>query len=653
MGYTVEQTVWVPMPDGTRLATTLWLPEGEGPFPAVLEFLPYRRGDQTAARDDSTYPHFAEAGIVGVRVDSRGQGDSDGLFDDEYSPQELQDCFDAIAWIAEQDWSNGSVGMMGISWGGFNGLQVAAMRPPALKAVISIASTADRYNDDIHYKGGALLSANVYWAGIMLSFSSRPPDPEIVGNRWAEIWRHRLENMPMLLETWLRHQHRDAYWQHGSICEDWSAIQCPVWVIAGWGDGYRNTPATLAAHLEAPVKAMTGPWIHKYPHFAWPKPRADFIGMACDWWHHWLSGEARGVEAWPDQAVYRLEDLRPLRVRAEDPGQWMAARPAAERLRKVLHLGAEGALTETAGPPVRIATSQHCGTASGEYFTSSPDAELPDDQRPDDALSECWQTGALTEPMDLMGRAVVEAEVSIDQPQGNLIARLCDVHPDGTSTLIARGVLNLCHRASQAEPAPMVPGKAERIALRLDEMAYRVLPGHRLRLAISTAYFPLVLPSPAAIVAELSSGSLHLPLGDDATEIAISEPSDPNPMPGYPEVEPSTRGRSVEHDLTRGRTRYVIHEDSGLSEHPRSGLQMRDKRDEAWEISRDDPADCTGTLVFTAVRQRGVWATRTESRVDFRTTPTSYDVTASLTAWEGDSEFLRRDWQFSVPRKLV
>ncbi len=237
MGYTVEETVWIPMPDGTRLAATIWHPAGNGPFPAVLEFLPYRRRDGTAVRDDSTYPGFADNGIAGIRVDSRGNGDSEGLFDDEYSAQELQDCYDTIAWIATQDWSNGSVGMMGISWGGFNGLQVAALRPPALKAVISIASTADRYNDDIHYKGGCLLGANVYWAGTMLSYASRPPDPEMVGNRWAEIWRERLDNMPMLLETWLKHQRRDAYWQHGSICEDWSAIQCPVWVIAGWADG--------------------------------------------------------------------------------------------------------------------------------------------------------------------------------------------------------------------------------------------------------------------------------------------------------------------------------------------------------------------------------------------------------------------------------
>ena len=220
MGYTVEETVWITLADGTRLAARIWMPQGQGAFPAVLEFLPYRRRDGTSQRDESTYPAFADAGIAGVRVDSRGSGDSDGLFDDEYSPHELSDATEVIAWIAAQPWSNGRVGMTGISWGGFNSLQVAAMRPPALKAVISLSSSADRYNDDIHYKGGCQLSSNVYWAGTMLSYASRPPDPEILGNSWREVWLKRLEAEPCLLEVWLKHQRRDAYWQHGSICED-------------------------------------------------------------------------------------------------------------------------------------------------------------------------------------------------------------------------------------------------------------------------------------------------------------------------------------------------------------------------------------------------------------------------------------------------
>lgn len=651
MDFSVEETVWIVLSDGTRLAAKVWLPEGPGPWPAVLEYLPYRRGDRTAPRDDSTYPHYARAGIAGVRVDSRGNGDSDGLMEDEYAPQELADACEVIAWIAAQGWSNGSVGMMGISWGGFNALQVAALRPPALKAVISIASTADRYNDDIHYKGGALLSANVYWAANMLSYSSRPPDPAVVGNGWAETWRERLAAQPMLLEIWLRHQHRDAYWKHGSICEDWGAIQCPVFVIAGWADGYRNTPEWIARDLEAPCWAMTGPWIHKYPHFAWPKPRADFIGLSVDWWHQWLSGEDRGVQDWPQHRAYRNEAVLPAPQRLHDPGCWVDA-SAAGGATRTLTLGQNGQLGAGEPADVVISTRQHCGTTGGEYFTTAPDAQMAGDQRADDGLSVCWETRALEAPLDLMGRPSVTAQVALDQAQGNLIARLCDVHPDGTSALISRGVLNLCHRGGNADPQPMVPGQAELVTITLDACCYRLRRGHRLRLALSTAYWPIVLPSPATVTAHLSNGTLHLP-EHDLPEIDVPEPDDPSPLPAFPEITPGETQRRVEHDLQEGRVRYAVLEESGLEENPHNAMRFRDMRDESWEIAPDTPEGCKGRLFFVTERARGAWETRTEAVVNFTCRAATYDVEASLTAWIGEEEFHRKTWNFSVPRQLV
>lgn len=653
MDFEVRQTVWITLSDGIRLAATIWMPLGAGPFPTVLEYLPYRRGDGTAPRDDATYPAYAQAGIVGVRVDSRGQGDSEGFFDDEYSPQELSDAAEVIAWIADQNWSNCAVGMMGISWGGFNGLQVAALRPPALKAVISIASTSDRYNDDIHYKNGCLLSANVYWAGTMLSYASRPPDPEVVGNRWAEIWRERLDAEPMLLETWLRHQHRDAYWEHGSICEDWGAIQCPVWVIAGWADGYRNTPAALAANLVAPVKATTGPWVHKYPHFAWPHPRIDFLGQSIDWWHHWLSDDPRGVDAWPDYAAYRIEAGRPGPWRPREDGAWIGTDWPTHQDTLTLGLGDGGKLGTPGTAPKSIATPQHCGTMSGEYFTSAPNGDMPGDQRTDDALSVCWEM-PIDRTIDLLGRACVEAKISIDQPQGNLIARLVDVHPDGTANLIARGVLNLCHRNGNADPKPMEPDVPAEISLTLDECCYRVLPGHRLRLALSTAYLPLVIPSPAPVTAKVHpNAELHVPLASQGVEIQMPEPTDPSPLPEYPQLSEAAHRRWVEHDLNEGRVRYHIVEDSGLSEVPRTKIQSHETRHETWEIDPEDPTSVTGKLNFSTERARDAWQTRTESTIDFSVTATNFIVKASVVAWQGEEKFHHKDWSFTVPRNLV
>ena len=244
-------TTWITMPDGVRLSARLWLPESANmqPVPAILEFLPYRHGDITAPRDDIAYPRFRDAGYAGVRVDIRGTGSSEGLFDDEYSESELSDAETIIAWIAAQPWCSGQVGMMGISWGGFNALQVAARRPKALKAVISIGSTVDRFADDIHYKGGAQLAAQLSWATNMLALNARPPDSNDVGPAWREMWLQRLEGIEPLIGIWLRYQDRGTYWRHGSICEDFSAVDMPAFVISGWADGYRNTPTLANAGL--------------------------------------------------------------------------------------------------------------------------------------------------------------------------------------------------------------------------------------------------------------------------------------------------------------------------------------------------------------------------------------------------------------------
>ena len=463
---------WIGLGDGCRLAARIWLPAEarERPVPAVLEFLPYRKRDGTSARDETTYPAYARAGIAGVRVDMRGNGESDGLMSDEYTPEELADACEVIAWIAAQDWCTGAVGMMGISWGGFNALQVAALRPPALRAVIAIACTVDRYNDDIHYKGGCLLNSNLAWAATMMSHTSRPPDPALVGERWREMWLHRLENLPDLPALWLGHQTRDAQWTHGSICEDWPAIRVPTMVIGGLADGYRNAPAAALEHLEAPVKAMLGPWVHKYPHLAWPHPRVDFLAESITWWKHWLAGEDHAVDRLPGYRAYVTEAVRPGHYRPRDPGRWVAedGLPSANVRRVHWHLGVDGALAEAATAPgtATVCTPQDLGTSCGEYFSTAPNGEIAGDQRADDEASLLFQTAPLAEPLELLGRPVLRLPVAIDAPTGNLVVRLEDVHPDGASHRASWGVLNLAHRDGNEAPKPMMrlPGASVYVA---------------------------------------------------------------------------------------------------------------------------------------------------------------------------------------------
>ncbi|MCZ8088864.1 MAG: CocE/NonD family hydrolase, partial [Rhodobacteraceae bacterium] len=163
------ENIWVPMPDGVRLAGRLWLPEGAGKVPLILEYLPYRKRDGTRARDEKMHRYLAGHGYACLRLDIRGTGDSEGVINDEYSVQEQEDGVAAIDWLSRQDWCDGQVAMIGISWGGFNGLQIAARQPPALKTIITVGSTDDRYATDIHWVGGCLSKDNFDWSSTMFA----------------------------------------------------------------------------------------------------------------------------------------------------------------------------------------------------------------------------------------------------------------------------------------------------------------------------------------------------------------------------------------------------------------------------------------------------------------------------------------------------
>ncbi|MDP9810513.1 putative CocE/NonD family hydrolase [Rhizobium tibeticum] len=663
-GFITIENQWITLKDGTRLAARIWMPDGaqSDPVPAVFEFLPYRKRDGTSLRDESTYPVFAAAGIAGVRVDIRGSGESDGVIDGEYTELELANACELIAWIAAQPWSNGSVGMMGISWGGFNSLQVAALRPPALKAVISIASTVDRYNDDIHYKNGCHLSAQLSWAATMLGYQSRSPDPALVGERWKEMWLERLEHEPFFMEEWLTHQRRDAFWRHGSISEDFSNVEIPALVIAGWADGYRNTPLMAVEGLGEKARALIGPWVHKYPHFAWPKPRTDFHDEAIAWWNKWLLGEDNGIENLPQVRAYILDAIHPAPRREFDPGFWIAKDGWKPPEMQCFYVEQFGKLTE--GMPIPQAPEHiaylrsplDTGTASGEYFTLKPDAEMAIDQRSDDAGSLTFDTTPLAADHDYLGRPVLTVSLRSEALTGNLCARLVDIHPDGTATRVAFGVINLTHRHGNAEPAPLPPGEKISIRLVLDACGYRFRKGHRIRLSLSTAYWPMILPPPEDRGAEIDIASLGLalPMLGEHQRIDIPEPANPDPLPKYIEHAPAATTRQVVRDLTANRTDYRIHEDTGLYEHPETRLSTRQLREEVWSISPSDPLSMTGISTWTCDMRRPGWFVRTNATAKIACTKTDWVINALVTAYEDDVLIFEKAFvEKRIPRDLM
>lgn len=640
--------------DGTRLSARVWMPEGAGPFPAILEFLPYRKRDGTVVRDALTHPYLAGHGYVCLRVDMRGNGDSEGLMEDEYSPQELADACEVINWIAAQGWSNGRVGMMGISWGGFNSLQVAALQPEPLKAIITLCSTVDRYADDIHYKGGCLLNENLGWGATMWAYSSRPPDPAL-RQGWHEMWMARLKTEPFLPGLWLRHQRRDDYWKHGSVCEDFGAIRAAVLAVGGWGDSYKNAVPQLVENISAPVKGIVGPWVHKYPHFAVPHPRIGFLQEALRWWDRWLKDEPTGVEDDPAYRVYLMDGVRPQRWYENRPGRWIAepSWPSPNIEARTLPLGA-GTLGQGGAFAIPLSSPQDCGMDGGEFCAIWLGPEMPGDQRRDDALSACFDSAPFDQT-DIVGAPVLTLTLSSDRPLAQIAVRLNHLHPDGASTRITWGVLNLTHRDSHTEPSTLEPGKTYTVRVPLDHIAYRLPEGHRLRVAVSSAYWPMLWPMPEAATLTLTGGALDLParrITATVDEVTFPGAEAAKPL-ALKEIRPESHVRRTETDQRTGIVSLIIEDDFGEYKNSDHGGIAGSVARERWDIHPDDPLSARGSAHWTEVVERDGLRLRTEATCSMRSDATHFHLTARIEAWENDKLTYARNHEKSLKRDFL
>ena len=652
----VIEDMGIHMPDGCRLSARVWRPTdaNETPVPVILEYLPYRKRDGTIARDSLTHPYFAQRGYACVRVDMRGNGDSQGIMEDEYTEQELSDGEAVIAWLAAQPWCNGSVGMMGISWGGFNGLQLAERAPDALKAVITLCSTVDRYADDIHYKGGCLLNENMGWGSTMWAYSSRPPDPMLVGDDWRDMWLQRLQAEPYLPITWLNHQTRDAYWRHGSVCENYGGIRAAVLAVGGWGDAYKNAVPQLVEHLSAPVKGIVGPWVHKYPHFAAPEPRIGFLQEALRWWDRWLKGIDTGVENDPAYSVYLMDGVRPQTWYEHRPGRWVNEPdwPMGPMVQQ-FQFATNNQLADTATALADIVASpQDCGMDGGEYCAIWLGPEQPGDQRADDAKSLCYTSGPMETDVDIIGAPTVTITFQSDQPQAQIAVRLNHIHADGAATRITYGVMNLTHLAGHDQVRELEPGKTYQVDVALDHIAYRLPQGDRLRVSVSTSYWPLLWPMPHAATLTVTQGTLHLPISQHGENAERVFP-DPDAAPAWQTqtLRPANNERRRETDLKTGITRLEIIDDFGCVLDADHGLIIEGVAREWWDIHPDDPLSARGKSHWTERRARGDWDTRTETYATMWADQTHFHISARLEAYENDRLIFEKDIADSVPRQ--
>ncbi len=659
------ETLWIPLSDGTRLAARLWLPEDaeRRPVPAILEYIPYRRRDGTRDGDDLTHPYLAGHGYGCVRLDIRGSGDSEGVIHDEYSRQEQDDAVEAIAWLAKQSWCDGKVGMMGISWGGFNSLQVAARRPPALKAIVTLCSTDDRYADDMHFMGGSHMTGNLEWGSSFFSIMGRAPDPLVVGERWRELWRERLEAVRPYFAEWLRHQRRDDYWRHGSVCEDLKAITCAVMAVGGWADGYSNAVFRLLQGLGCPRQGIVGPWGHKYPHNGVPGPAIGFLTETLRWWDHWLKGRDTGIMAEPMLRAYVQDSVAPASHYDMRPGRWVAepAWPSPNIRAETLFLH-PARLEPRPGEAVSLAVSspQTTGAAGGEwcpYGLGGLGPELPTDQRADDAWSLVFDGEPLAETFEILGAPALEAEIESDRPVAILTARLNDVAPDGRVTRVTYGVLNLTHRDGHAAPAALEPGRRYRIRLQLNEAGHRFLAGHRIRLALSTAYWPIIWPAPEPVWLTILGGvsRLSLPRREPRPEdqrVRFAGPERPAPTRRRV-IRPGAVHRRIEQDVGSGEQRIEVLRDDGHSAIEEIGVETAFHKVLRYRMHPDDPTTARAAAGYD-IRHRHAqgWDTRIRTHSAIACTKSEFIVEADLEAFEGEVRVFSRSWTERIPRDL-
>ncbi len=653
----IENT-WIPLGDGCRLAARIWMPENaeKTPVPAILEYLPYRKRDGTADRDATTHPYMAAHGYACIRVDMRGNGDSDGLMEDEYLVQEQDDALEVIQWLTQQTWCSGSVGMIGISWGGFNGLQVAARQPDALKAVISICSTDDRYADDIHYMGGCLLNDNLGWASTMLAYSTRPPDPLVVGDNWRETWMNRLENLPFLAAPWLSHQHRDAYWQHGSICEDYEAIKTPVFLVGGWADGYTNTIFRMLKQFNCPVKALVGPWAHKYPHFAKPGPAVGFLQECIKFWDHWLKGKKTDTMDTPIQ-LYVQDSHPPLAMKDKISGNWIGQEswPSSDTRTQFLYPSGNRLENIPGSGLCEIHTPQTLGSRGGRWFPMGTGPDLPVDQQTDDQEARVFESLPLESDLTICGAPVLKISLASDQPFGLIAVRLNDVRPDNSIARMSYGVLNLTHYQSHEHPEPLVPGQSYSVTIQMNEIGWTLKPGHRIRLSLSNTYWPLIWPSPGfvTLTMDLSGTCLELPV---LAAKKISPPMLP-PESGAPleqtVIRPSKLDWTVEEDIKTHALTTRNLEDYGeriISSH---GLRTSLTGTETWSAGREDPFSPRGNIEIETLTARGEWQINTRVNTRMRADENNFYVSAEVTALEGEEQVFHKCWDYTIKRNLV
>jgi predicted acyl esterase len=650
--------VRIPMRDGVRLAADLWRPdEGQGPWPVLLEYLPYRK---TEARGGSFrgYEYFVRAGYVVARVDIRGTGNSEGtLIPYEYSEIEQRDGEDVIAWLAAQPFSTGKVGMFGISWGGFNSIHMAMRRPSALKAIIAVDATDDLYQDDVHFMDGIMHVDS--WEMSQDLHNAVPGAPDYVIDE--RYFRERFDQPPWML-TYKGEQRDGPFWDRTALNKRYESIQIPVFMIGGWYDGYRDSIPRMLEKVKAPTKAIVGAWDHTYPDEPYPKPGFDWRREAVRWFDQWLKGRDTGILKEPRLAVYVREWHPPGPYLDTAPGRWRweDGWPIARIRERVLYPRPDRSLEDAAGEGVdRLRYVPTTGVEAGGPVMWWGD--VAPDQRPTDAFSLVYDTAPLGEDVEILGLPKAMLRVAADAPHLDWYAKLNDVAPDGTVTLVAGAGMNGAHRASAREPRALEPGKPFELEIEMHFASWIFPKGHRIRLSVSNAQWPMNWPTPYPATASLY-------LGKDASRLLLPVvppggperpapswqpiPEKGTPLPGYEAIAmetPSAYGEisSVDRNPRTGKA-TVLATNNSAQRYPWGEERNTEKITHEAEDGHPEKASVRGE--YSKEIQLPNRILRFESVVTFSSDRQSFRYQGTRKLFENGTLLREKSWDKAFPR---
>lgn len=648
---------FITMQDGVRLAVSLYLPRTSGPWPVLLEAYPYRKDDLAVWEDD--YLRLRDEGDYAVcRLDVRGTGTSEGAAVAEYPPQEADDLCEVIAWLAAQEWSTGAVGMYGTSYAGFNTIHAAMAQPPALKAIVPIFATDDRYTDDIHFVGGVRKAIEFGYPLFMVPRNALPPTPSLAGPNWREQWLERIDR----LEPWfgqIEEQNDGPFWRQGSLRPNYDRIRVPTMLVAGWSDVYRNAMVRMYEHLEVPKRLLLGPWAHMTTSDSIPGPHIDLVPELIRWYDRWLRDIPNGIDEEPPIAVFVRHSTPPEPDLPAFRGVWRSEPvwPPMRARELVLPLGegvlAAGQRDGSDGPTLRVRGD--VGVTAHIQGSYDPPYGLPIDQRPDHAYSLLYDW-PVTADTEILGTPRLHVSLRSSVPVAFLSAKLCEVLEDGTTVLVSRGLVNLSHRDSHSSPEALVPGESYDVTLDLDATSWVFATGGRVRLAIAGADWPNAWPPPEAseLTIEPADSRLVLPhiVGDSPTggPPALTVLSNDGESE---RIAAATEGAvwRIEHDVYARETRVVVHQESTSS-----------ADDGSWSGHGIDevtvgvhPAEPGKAFVESICEDEVSWPevkARARARLLLTSDTSTYDFALVLEVWENDELVATRNWHTVTPRKL-